>query len=234
MTRFISRNYAASRIQSRFRGNRSRYKMRNKRSAAPVRRVQRIVRNMDPYKYVVSSLAQAIPLAWTVMYNASNVQWAEAITPDSRTSTKIQLKGLSLSGHIAPSTTDATNIIRLALIRGRRAGALNAANIAFDPNTSGDDIHLQFNQRFVDVLWSKKFNLQNTTAGAVFSPYKEYDKYFKMSTICKYQEAPTGAATFSVQPYNNSAIYLVACSNSSAISLPRLTGQCRLSFKDLD
>lgn len=219
--RRFTRKSAASKIQRSFRSYRSR-----KPTA-----IRRVVRNMEPFKYVVSSINTSPSTTWVFMYNLSNITWSKGGGPNRRSSTKCQLKGLQMNIRVA--VADATNTIKLALIRGRRSGALNSSSIAFDPNVAGDDLHLAFNQRFVQCIWSKLINVQSTAAGSVYPPYRSIEKYFNLSTICKYEQAPDDN-DYTAQPYNNTALYLIAVSDSSLSSHPRISGQCRLAFKDLD
>lgn len=214
------RNFAARRIQSAYRRRRPKTQL-----------IKRVVQNMEPFKYITNSLTTTAGSSWSTILNLSNIPFTTAESPHTRNSTKIQLKGFQMSLRCEVAAGDTSNSIRVALVRGRRAGSLNNNEIAYDYLASGDDYHLPFNQKFVDVIWSKTFQIQEIQAGAVYPPYREYEKYFKLNHICKFTESTTDVTT---QPYNNTSLYLVCCSDSSVLPNPRLSGQSRISYKDLD
>lgn len=219
----FTRRYASTKIQRAWRARKSR-----RTSVATIKRVHN---SMEPFKYIVNSLTSTAGAAWSTILNLSNIPFTTAQSPHTRSSTKAQLKGFQMNIRMECAAGDTTNTIRLALIRGRRSGALNNSEIAYDPNSSGDDLHLAFNQKFVDVIWSKVFNVQEIQTGSVYPQYREYEKYFKLHNLCKFTESTIDVTT---QPYNNTSLYLVACSDSSVAPNPRLSGQSRISFKDLD
>ncbi len=219
-----TRYKAASRIQSA-------YRRRRARKAPPTMQIKRVVQNMEPFKYIVNSLATTAGASWSTVLNISNIPFTTAENPHTRSSTKVQLKGFQMNMRLEVAAGDTTNTIKIALIRGRRAGTLNNNEIAYDPNASGDDIHLAFNQKFVEVIWSKTFNVQEIQTGSVYPSYREYEKYFKLNHTCKFTESTTDVTT---QPYNNTSLYLIAVSDSSVSPNPRLSGQSRISYKDLD
>lgn len=193
--------------------------------------IRHVVQNMEPYKYITNSLSGTAGSTWTTILNLSNIPFTTAESPHTRASIKIQLKGFQLSMRCAVASGDTTNSIRVALVRGRRAGALNNSEIAYDYLSSGDDYHLPFNQKFVEVIWSKTFQVQEQSAGSVYPIYREYEKYFKLNNICKFTESDVDVTT---QPYNNTSLYLIAVSDSTVAPSPRISGQSRISYKDLD
>lgn len=217
---------AATRIQRAFRRRRA-YK------AKPVARtVRTVLRNQEPYKYNVVAMNNTIPNRWTLLANLSNITWKSAVSASFRNSTKIQLKNFGCRFNMAG--IDTINVTRLAIVRGRRAGELAMSDVAFDPNVTTDDLYLPFNQRYVDVLWSKTYCTQAQAAGAVYPPWHTIELNRKMNTICKYEQALDGSTTETFQPYNNTAYFLIGVSDSSFPTHPTLTGQIRISYKDLE
>jgi len=215
------------------------YAKRNKKKtykkAATTKVVKKVLRQQEPYKYIVDSLSNSsVGTGWTNLLNISNITWSPEENPKYRCSTKTYIKNLCLSMKMEAATGDTTNQIRISIIRGRRSGALNLSNITYDPNSSGDNINLQFNQKYVEVLYDHTFNVQEIDTGSVYPPYRLLQKCFPINKLCKYIEAPNPATTYTTQPYNQSAIYLVACSDSTLTPNPRFSGQSRISFKDLD
>lgn len=194
-------------------------------------KITRVLRNQEPYKYITNSLNGNAGQEWSNMLSISLIPFDPSESPHTRVSTKCQIKGLQLSMRIGVATGDTTNSIRVAIVRGRRSGALNMSDISYDYLVSGDDYHLPFNQKFVDVIWSKTFQTQEQSAGAVYPPYREFEKYFNLNKLTKFTERTTAGSD---QPYNNTALYLICCSDSSLAPNPRITGQVRTSFKDLD
>lgn len=220
---FTARKNAAVKIQRAF---------RKKRATTSV--VKRVLINQEPYKYNMISLNNTIPNRWTNLANLTKIAWSNTNKPSFRQSTKVQIKNFALRGYLTPGNGDVFNIVRLAIVRGRRAGELSMSDVSFDPNVTTDDLYLPFNQRYVDVLWSKTYSIQETTAGAVYPPFRIIDKNRKMNTTCKYEQALDSALTLDVQPYNNSAYFLIAVSDSGFVNHPTLAGQLRISWKDLD
>lgn len=214
---------AANTIQRAFR---QRKKPKNNTST-----IRKVVQNMEPFKYITNSLTTTAASSWSTILNLSNIPFTTAESPHTRSSTKIQLKGFQLSLRCECAAGDTTNSIRVALIRGRRAGALNNDEIAYDYLSSGDDYHLPFNQKFVDVIWTKTFQVQEIMTGGVYPQYREFEKYFKLDHTCKFTESTVDVTT---QPYNNTSLYLVVCSDSAVAPNPRISGQSRISYKDLD
>lgn len=199
------------------------------------KKVSKVINQKEPYKYIVDSLStSSVGTAWVKVLNISNIPWTKEENPHTRCSTKALIKGLALSLKMQCASGDTTNQIRVALVRGRRSGVLNMTNVSMDPNNSGDDLHLQFNQRYVDVIYDKTFNVQEIAAGAVFPNYRTINKFFKINKTSKYTEAPDPTVQWTTQPYNNTALYLIACSDSSLAPNPRFSGQSRISYKDLD
>lgn len=192
--------------------------------------VKRVMYKMEPYKYDAFTASTTLGSAWSIISNITNVSYDPNGTTDSgtRQTTKILCKNLSIRGKITPATGDTTNICRLALVRGRRAGNLNVADIAYG---GANDIDAQFNQKFVDVIWDKTFNVQEQAVGAVFPPYKYWDTSTMLNKICKFEEQ-SGAGT--IQPYNNTSYYLIGCSDSSVAPNPAVRLSSRLSYKQLD
>lgn len=216
------RTAAARTIQRRWRARRR-----------PVRKmVRRVLRNQEPYKYNMINMNNTIPNRWTLLANLSNIQWINTVSPSYRNSTKIQLKNIALRCSLTYS--DNENVVRLAIVRGRRAGELAMSDVSFDPNVTTDDLYLPFNQRYVDVMWSKTYSLQQQAVGATYPPFRIIDINKKMGKILKYEQALDGATSLTVQPYNNTAYFLIGVSDSALPSHPTLAGKIRLSYKDLE
>lgn len=218
------RNQSARKIQRAFRSYR-------KKRTSTTRLIKRVHNNMEPYKYITNSLNGNAGQAWSNMLNISQIPFDPSQSPHTRQSTKCQLRGLQVSMRVGVATGDSTNSIRVAIVRGRRTGSLSMTDVSYDYLASGDNYHLPFNQKFVQVIWSKTFQVQETTAGSVYAPYREFDKFFNIKHLCKFTESTTTSTT---QPYNNTSLYLICCSDSTLAPNPRITGQVRLSFKDLD
>ena len=185
---------------------------------------------MEPFKYDAFSSTTAVPNSWTLVNNITNISYdPNATTSDgARSTTKILVKHLGIRGTISVASGDGTNSIRLALVRGRRAGALNLADVGYGTAT---DLNAQFNQKFVDVIWDKTFQVQETLVGAVFPPYKYLDINTSINKTCKFEEQSSAGQ---IQPYNNTAYYLIACSDSGVAPNPSIRINLRLSYKQLD
>ena len=218
-----------SKYHLRYRRRPTRRPRKRPTKKAVVSTVKSVIRNQEPYKYNMTTLNNSIPSNWTILANLSNITFNTENQPDARSGTKVQLKNFALRTKLVQF--DSENIVRLALVRGRRAGDLNAADISFDPNATGDDLNCPFNQRFVDVRWDKTYKLQENAPGAVYPPYQHIDINKALNSICKYEQFDTDTT---VQPYNNTSWYLVGCSDSTITGHPSVRGQIRVSFKDLE
>lgn len=218
-----TRSTAAKRIQRAWRGRKTTRGV-----------VKQVLRNQEPYKYFSQSISslQAVNNRWTLMANLSTIPFNVDNSPNARTGTKIQLRTLAM--RLTLGFPDDYNNLRIALIRGRRVGTLNASDISYDPNGSNDDIHLPFNQKYVDVLFDKTYAGQAQSGGvsSALPPFKFVDINKYLGKICKYTESTT--STTGEQPYNGNAIYLYAVSDSAFASHPTMPGQIRMSFKDLE
>lgn len=193
--------------------------------------VKRVLRNQEPYKYDMTTLNNPITSSWSFLANLSEIPFSLENEPNSRQGTKVQLKNMSMRTTLNVGSTDTFNIVRLAIVRGRRVGELNANQIAYDPNSTGDDLNLPFNQRFVDVKWDKTYKLQEQAAGSVYAPFIHLDVSKYLGSICKYTES---GVDITDQPYNNTSFYLIGCSDSTTLPHPQTRGQIRVSFKDLE
>ena len=202
----MTKSAAASKIQRAFRSRRKQSNM-----------VKKTLYKLEPFKYDAFSSTTSVPNSWTLVNNITNISYdPNATTSDgARSTTKILVKHLGIRGTISPATGDNTNTIRLALVRGRRAGALNLADVGYGTAT---DLNAQFNQKFVDVIWDKTYNVQEIAAGAVFPPYKYLDLSTSLNKTCKFEEQSSAGQ---IQPYNNTAVYLIACSDSAVAPNPR-------------
>lgn len=220
--KYAKRSSAARRIQRKYRSYRS-----NKFARTTVKRV---MYKMEPFRYAAFATSLSIPNAWTLMNNITNISYDPNATTSSadRQTTKILVKNYSIRGKLTPGTADVTNVIRISLIRGRRSGALSMTDIQYGVGTA---VNSQFNQKFVEVIWDKTYQIQETVAGAVFPPYKFLDISTQINKTCKFEES-TAAET--KQPYNNTSYYLIACSDSVLTPHPRLQTSSRVSFKELD
>lgn len=104
------------------------------------------------------------------------------------------------------------------------------------------------NPKVVDVMWSKSFFVQpqwkatgggatatSYVAGNTYPMIKEFEVNHKFTKdIWKYKHQPAGGQSADF-PYNNKCYHIIAFSDSVAgTSHPKLSGQFRLSFKDLD
>ncbi len=201
-----------------------------KPSKATAKAVRKVLYKQEPYKYDAFTASTTLGSSWSIIANITNIPYDPNGTTDSgtRQTTKILCKNLSIRGKITPGSGDTTNICRIALVRGRRAGNLNVADIAYG---SAADVDAQFNQKFVDVIWDKTFNVQEQAAGAVFPPYKYMDTSTMINKICKFEEQ---SASGTIQPYNNTSYYLIGCSDSTVAPNPGVRLSQRLSFKQLD
>lgn len=216
---------AASTIQRAFR-------RRKKKARTSVASVKKIVHSMEPYKYLNFVDSSSIGTAWFVLANISNVPFDTTNNSQSRACTKILLKALAIRGNMQPAAGDGTNFMRLALIRGRRAGDLDPTTIGYhNPTPVATDLYTQFNQKYVDVIWDKTYRLQEQAAGSIYPKTTFFEKFTKINKTLKFIERE---ATGTDQPYNNTAYYLVCCSDSGLTPHPRISVTCRISWKDLD
>ena len=215
----FTRNHSAKKIQRAFRARKNQSNM-----------VKKTLYKLEPFKYDAFSSTTAVPNSWTLVNNITNISYdPNATTSDgARSTTKILVKHLGIRGTISVASGDGTNSIRLALVRGRRAGALNLADVGYGTAT---DLNAQFNQKFVDVIWDKTFQVQETLVGAVFPPYKYLDINTSINKTCKFEEQSSAGQ---IQPYNNTAYYLIACSDSGVAPNPSIRINLRLSYKQLD
>ncbi len=133
---FKKRLYASKKYRARLRSYR-----RGKRL------VQRTITQGEPYKYHNINLSNSMDTSWSIIANLTNVPFNSDDTTQKRQSTKIKVKNLAMNFRITPALGDDVNIVRLAIVRGRRSGALSADDIAYDPNATGDDLYLQFDQK---------------------------------------------------------------------------------------
>lgn len=211
---------AATKIQRAFRARRSKN----------TSMVKRVMYKMEPFKYDAFSSTTSITGSWSFINSITNISYDPAGTTNSgtRQTTKILVKNLASRGKLTPGSGDTSNVIRIALVRGRRAGALALSDIAYGAAAAVDS---QFNQKFVDVIWDKTYNLQEVVAGAVYPPYKYLDHNTAINKTCKFTES---AAAETVQPYNNTSYYLIACSDSTLAPHPSLRLSSRVSYKQLD
>ena len=195
--------------------------------------VRKVLYANEPYKYDAFTASNAVGNTWTLLSNLSNIPYDVAGTTNSgtRQTTKILLKNHAMRGKIfiANDSTEGSNTFRLAIVRGRRAGALNMTDIKYG---TGNDIDAQFNQKFVDVVWDKTYNLQYQAEGSVYPPYKYIDINTALNKIAKFTESSTDTETS--QPYNNTSYYLIACSDSNVVPHPSVRLVQRMSFKQLD
>lgn len=202
----------------------------NKRKARQKSMVKKVLYQQEPYKYDAFTGTAQPSTGWTLISNISNIGYDPSAATNSglRTTTKILLKNLATRGKISVGTTDGINVVRVALVRGRRAGALNLADVAYG---SGNAVDSQFNQKFVEVIYDKTFNLQETEAGAVYPPYKYFDMNTALNKIAKFEEQSAAGV---IQPYNNTSYYLIACSDSLLTPHPQIRFSSRISFKELN
>lgn len=214
---YTARKRAATTIQRAFRSKRY-----------STSKIKTVVRNMEPYKYQQQSLVNTIGLSWSFIANLNMLPYSITSSSAAREGTKVFLKHLSMRYTVEVASGDTTNVIRIAIVRGRRSGLLNAGDISYHPGGETDDYNLPFNQKYVDVLWSKTIKVQEQAAGAVFPTFHYSELEKNLNKTCKYTEA--GVAE---QPYNGTALYLIACSDSTLAPNPRISGRVRVSFKDL-
>lgn len=223
------RAFAAKRIQSAFRSRR-RARPRAVARAAPV--IKRVVHSMEPYKYLNFLDSSTIGTAWFNLANISNVPFDTTNNSQSRACTKVLLKNLEIRGTMQPAAGDGTNFMRLALVRGRRSGALVSTDIGYhNPIPVNTDLYTQFNQKYVDVIWDKTYRLQEQAAGSIYPKSIFFEKHTSINKTLKFTERETTGAD---QPYNNTSYYLVCCSDSAIAPHPRIAVTCRISWKDLD
>ncbi len=203
---------------------------KKKPSKAMQKTVRKVLYKQEPYKYDAFTASTTLGSSWSIISNITNVSYDPNGTTDSgtRQTTKILCKNLSIRGKMNVATSDTTNVLRIALVRGRRAGNLNVADIAYG---GAADVDAQFNQKFVDVIWDKTYNVQEIAAGAVFPSYKYLDISTMINKICKFEEQ---SAAGTIQPYNNSSYYLIGCSDSQVAPHPAIRLSQRLSYKQLD
>ena len=212
---------SAKRIQRKF---------RQWKSKKNTNMVKKTLYKMEPYKYDAFTASVNLPGSWSLISNITNIGYdpSGATNSGTRQTTKILVKNLSSRGKLTVGSGDTTNIVRIALVRGRRTGTLSLTDVGYG---SGSDLDSQFNQKFVDVIWDKTYNIQETAPGAVYPPYKYLDMSTMINKICKFEEQSSAGV---IQPYNNTSYYLIGCSDSTLAPHPALRLTSRVSFKQLD
>lgn len=209
-------------------------------------KIKKVHVSMEPNKYQQQSIATnplgGIGSRWTFIANLSNIPFESASISDShsRTGTKVYLQNIESRIRVTVAAGDGTDTVRFALIKGLRTGSLNAGDIGYhasgnDASPFLDDVALPFNYKFVKVLWTKTFNVQEqvtssgAAAGAVRPNYADGVLHKTINKTLKFVEDESVTA-----PFNNQSYYLVACSNSAAVPHPQCSGYIRTKWKDLE
>jgi len=219
--KYAKKASAARRIQRKFRSYRKK----------KTNFVKRTLYKLEPTKYNSFPMSQSLPsTGWTLINNITNIGYdPEAATNSGdRKSTKIKVNMACLRASLTVGTGDGLNVVRIALVRGRRSGALQLSDVAYG---GASVLDAQFNQKFVDVIWDKTYKLQEQAPGSTYPKLIYLDIPSKINKLCKFEEQ---SAAGIVQPYNNTSYYLIGCSDSALTPHPSIRGTCRVSFKDLD
>ena len=228
------RRAAASKIQSAWRKRRFRKDQIKTKSD-----VKKVVKQMEQMSYDQYNVALSLSSAPSIITNFTNFTFKNETNDPSdrdeltqRTTQKLYLSTIRFQGQL--NVSDATNRIRLCMFRAKRsnqnANPLQAADCFNDVgNPGGSYLNAPINYRNVQCLYDTQFNLQDTTAGAYWPPYKVIKKVFSLKKNLKYNLNTDDNTDF---PVNDYTYFMVGLSDSAVP--PHVSGrlQITVSFKN--
>lgn len=202
--------------------------------------VKKVIRNSEQMSYDQYNVSLSLSATPSIITNFTNFTFKNEQNnpPDrdeltQRTTQKVFLSTIRVMGSV--NVSDATNRVRLCLFRAKRsaqtANPISADECFNDVGAPGGTyLNAPINYRLVDCLWDKQFNLQETTAGAIWAPYKVVKKVLTLKKNLKYNLNDADNTDF---PVNDYTYFMVGLSDSSIT--PHVSGRLQVtcSFKNI-
>ena len=174
-----------------------RYKLNKKKDTIKSQKdVKRVLNNMEQMSYDQYNVSPSLSSTPSIITNFTNLIYkneqnnpADRDELTQRTTQKIYLSTIRINGSI--NVSDATNRVRLCMFRAKRsnqtANPITATECFNDVGSPGGSfLNAPINYRNVQCLWDQEFNLQDTTAGAIWPPYKVIKKVWEFKKNLKY------------------------------------------------
>ena len=217
-----------------------RYKLKKRKDTIKSQKdVKRVLNNMEQMSYDQYNVSPSLSSTPSIITNFTNLTYkneqnnpADRDELTQRTTQKIFLSTIRIQGQV--NVSDATNRVRLCMFRAKRsnqtANPITATDCFNDVgNPGGSYLNAPINYRNVQCLWDQEFNLQETTAGAIWAPYKVIKKVWEFKKNLKYNLNTDDNTDF---PLSDHTYFLVGLSDSAIT--PHVSGrlQVTVSFKN--
>lgn len=233
---FAARKRAACKIQRRWRAGR---KPTTKSVKKEVKTQLRNMEQMSYDQYISTATLSSTP---SIITNFTNFTYKNETNdpPDrddltQRTTQKVYLATIRMAGAITAS--DATNRIRLCLMRAKRSNQ-TANPFAADPTAvfnnvgspGGSWLDSPINYRNVDCLWDCQFNLQEVAAGSTWHPYRVFKEVWTFKKELKFNLNTADNSDF---PLEDQTYFMLGLSDSAIAPHPGGRLQFTVSFKNI-